>query len=137
MRGGQIGQGCTRHERGADDVGGERALPRRHVQIFNATEDPDPGGVHDCIDATKCPCSLVDRAPDGRLVRDVAGNRYRARSGFLRRIGQQILTARQQRDLVTRFGEAYPDAPAKAGSRRQRSPFSSPTSLSDSISTSI
>ncbi len=115
--------------RRADHVGVERPSPRRGVEVLDARQRPDAGGVHERVDAPESGRGVRDRTAARRLVGHVTPDRQRARAGFLGRLDQAVVPARQQRDLGPPLRESDADAaPEPAGrsddDRSHRSPSS-------------
>ena len=81
---------------GADHVGVERPSPRLGVEVLDPRQRPDAGGVHRRVDAAESGRGLHDRAAARRLVGHVAPDRQHARAGFLGRLDQAVVPARQR-----------------------------------------
>jgi hypothetical protein len=104
---GEIGDGRRGDQRRADDVGLEDGTPGARVEVDEAAQHADPGGVDERVDPAELRRGLVDGSPDGGLIGDVAGDGDGA--SLLRRVDQPVLAPSQQRHLRATPDEADPD----------------------------
>ena len=110
----QVRQRGGGDQRRTDHVGVEGASPRVGVEVLDARQRSDAGGVHQRVDATESGGRLLDRAPARRLVGHVAPDRQRAGPRFLGRFDEPVVAAREQRDLGAPLRHSDPDAASRA-----------------------
>ena len=95
----------------------KRPSPGVGVDVDEALEGADAGGVDERVDAAQVGGRFLDGVPARGLVGHVTGDGGGVRARLLGRFDETVLAPRQQRDRVAPLPEVDGDAPAQTTRR--------------------